>query len=548
MKAEFVRAKNPDAVRAATRWAELKTERAIHEPDWESIAELIRPQRGGFSHDRLRDRQMKKPLSSAPIRAQGNFSAALYGTLTNPANKWMAIKTADAELNRWGPMAAWNEEVGARILRSFMPSNSSFYDQVMPLFSDLAAFGNGAQYDEVDSQSRKIMDVTISLAEVVADIDAYGAVVEVVRRFHLKPAAALAMFGAEALPPKVVELAEKGSNETQPYLHHVGRNMNFRRGSIGGRGKRWFSRYAFENEGWLIRESGYDEMPFYLPRWEVETGHTWGTGPGFVALASTRAHHQMDAATLRAAQRAADPTILAPDREAWPLQGQVRPGHVIYGGVNMRGDPMMAPLGFNGEIGLTLEEKAAKMQEIQEAFYWSLMNLSGRTGLSPMEVATIDAERTRLWAPNMGRIQHEYLARKIERRFQQRFRAGQLPPPPDTGRNEAVPLIVEYQSAAAMAQKASERLAISQLLADVLPLAQVNPRYADRFSPDDVIEALHASNGAPASVLRSREEADALEKQRAEAHQMQQAMQMAQQGAGAVKDMAGAMGGMGGAA
>lgn len=538
--------KSPKAALAARRWQELRVERALREPDWEDIARLIRPQRGGFGLDRARDRTLQKPLSSAPIRAQGNLAAALYGTLTNPANQWMAIRTGDDDLNKWGPQAEWNEIVSNRILRSFMPSASSFYDAVMPLFSDIAAFGNGAQYDEVDTPSKKIMDVTISLSEVVADIDAYGAVNEIVRRFHLKPQRAVALFGAKNLPPKVVELAENGSNDLHAYLHHVGRNDDYRPRAIGARGKRWFSRYAVEVEGWLIRESGYFEMPFQLPRWEVETGMTWGTGPGFTALASTRAHHQMDMATLRAAQRAADPTLLAPDRTAWPLEGRARPGHVLYGGVNMRGEPMVQPLGTVGQIGLTIQEKEAKMREIQEAFYWSLMNLSGRTGLSPTEVAQIEAERTRLWAPNMGRIQHEYLAPKIERRFALLWRAGQIPPPPNTGRNEEVPLVVEYLSAAAMAQKANERMQISQLVADITPLAQMEPRYMDRISPDDVIEALHASMGVPARVLRSRDEADQIASARAQAMQAQQAMAMAQQGAGALRDVAGAMGAMGG--
>jgi len=544
--ATTLREKHPHAVLASRRWAELKTERARHEADWDDIARLIRPQRGNHGTERLRDRTMQKPLSSAPIRAQSQLSAGLYGTLTNPANRWMAIKTGDDDLNRWGPQAEWNELVSARILRSFAPSASSFYDAVMPLFSDVSSFGNAAQYDEVDQSSRKIMDVTLSLSEIVADIDAYGRVAEVVRRFHLKPMQAVAMFGSDAVPPKILELAEKGSNDTHAYLHHVGRNDMFRRAAIGARGKRWFSRYVMDAEAWLLRESGYAEMPFYLPRWEVETGHTWGTGPGFVALASTRAHHQMDAATLRAAQRAADPTLLAPDRTAWPLQGQARPGHVLYGGVNMRGEAMVQPLGTVGQIGLTLEEKQHKLREIQEAFYWSLMNLAGRTGLSPMEVAQIEAERTRLWAPNMGRIQHEYLAPKIERRFQLLWRAGQLPPPPDTGQRDEVPLVVEYLSAAAMAQQADEHMRLTQFIANVAPLTQMDPRYKDRVSEDDVIEALHATGGVTARVLRSREDADRLAQQRAEAAQQQAAMQMAQQGAGAMRDVAGAMGMMGG--
>jgi hypothetical protein len=105
---------------------------------------------------------------------------------------------------------------------------------------------------------------------------------------------------------------------------------------------------------------------------------------------------------------------------------------------------------------------------------------------------------------------------------------------------------VEYLSAAAMAQQADEHMRLTQFIANVAPLTQMDPRYKDRVSEDDVIEALHATGGVTARVLRSREDADRLAQQRAEAAQQQAAMQMAQQGAGAMRDVAGAMGMMGG--
>lgn len=547
MQPAIVHDKHPDAARAIRAWQDLLTERTRMHPDWEDLAALVRPQRGGFGLDRLRDRRHLKPLSSAAPIACQNFSAAMYGTLTNPASEWMSLSVGDDDLNRWGPMVAWRQTVSRIVLNSFQPSVSSFYSQAQPLYADLATFGNAAQYDEVEAGSRRILDVTLSLAEIVADIDAYGQVMEVVRRFFLKPAPAVLRFGARNLPPKIVELAEKGSQDLIAFLHHVGRRQDFRKGGIGGRGKRWFSRHVVEAEGWLISDRGYDEMPFHLARWEVESGHTWGTGPGHIALASVRTHNRMTEATLRAAQRAADPTLLAPDRDAFPLRGQFRPGHMVYGGVSPRGEPMVLPMTSTGQIGLTLEEKAGVVREFEDAFYKSILHLHARTGLSPMEVAQNEAERTRLWAPNMGRVQDEYLAPKIARRFRMLWRAGQIPPPPEVGNQVGeVPLQVEYLSAAAMARRADERMRIVQLAHDLAPLAQVDPRYMDRFSPDDVTEALHLSLGAPHQILRSREDADKLAAARAEAQQAQQMMAMAQQGAAAARDLGQGMSAMGG--
>ena len=530
---------------AISRWSELKRDRTQHEQDWEDIARLIRPQRGGFTFIDHQTRDFIKPLSSEPILAASSFAAGIYSGLTNPANRWFGLETPDEDFNAWRPMAEWNDIATARVLASFRPALSSFYSSTFQAYSDIAAFGNAAGYDEMNRRERKFMDITISLAELVFDIDAWGRVWEVVRRFRLTPAAAIDMFGADNLPPKMLELAQKGDRTQVTFYHRVAANTVANPGGIGRNSMPWSSVYACEMECWLIEEGGYHEMPYYAPRWDVDSGQIYGTGPGFIALASTRAVHQMDAATLRAAQFAADPTMLAPDRQDWPLNGHVRPGVVVYGGVNMQGQQMLRPLQTGGGIGLTREEKAAKLEEVKNAFHYALMTVQGRTGMTAEETLIMEEARMRNWAPHSDRIMEEYAAKKVERRFRMLWRAGQIPAPPKEA--QGLPMQVRYQSAASMAMKAREGMAIKQFIADLGPLAQTNQRYLERLDPDAVIEALHeAAPSLPARLLRSREDADQLAEARAQREQMAQGLQAAQMGAGAMKDAAAAAGAMGG--
>ena len=82
---------------------------------------------------------------------------------------------------------------------------------------------------------------------------------------------------------------------------------------------------------------------------------------------------------------------------------------------------------------------------------------------------------------------------------------------------------------------------VRQFLADLTPLTPLDPRYADRLDPDGITEALHdASPSLPATILRSRKDADALAQQRAQAQQATQMLDMLGQGAGAAKDLAAA--------
>jgi hypothetical protein len=122
-----------------------------------------------------------------------------------------------------------------------------------------------------------------------------------------------------------------------------------------------------------------------------------------------------------------------------------------------------------------------------------------------------------------------------------------LPPPPE-GLPEGLALNVTYESAAAAAQKSVEGNAALRILQDILPLAQIKPRIADRIDEDGLLEVLAEARGAPARMLRSREDADALAEQRQQAQQLMAGLQAAQAGAGIAKDLAaaGAAAGMAG--
>jgi len=527
---------------AERRWGELKAARTAHEADWADIARLLRPQRRGFTGDRMPDQAMEKPLSSLPIMAAENFSAGLYGTLTNPANKWFSFETGDTDRDNWHENRAWLDLVSGIVLRSFQPTVSPFYNSAHQLFGDLSCFGNGAHYDEIVPAEKKIMDVTISLSEIVVDIDGFGRVSEAVRKFRMKARSAVAMFGAGALPAKLIEMAQRGDQTLVTFFHHVLRNVAFRKGRLGRDGKEWASVYSCEIGRSTVREAGYAEMPFFVARWSVDTGDTWGTGPGFVALANSRVQAQMTAAMLRRAQREADPTLLAPDKGDWPLNGRARPGAVIYGGTNMQGNQMIRPLEMGGNFSLTLEERTHVEEQIKDAFHYSLMSLAGRTGMTATEIMTITEERQRLWAPHQGRVQEEFLAPKIARRFALLWRAGQIPAPPQG--LAGAELRIAYLSAAAAAQRSTEGNAAMRLIQDLAPLMQIDPRYAERLDPDGLLEVLVEARGAPARVVRSRQEADQIRAQRAQMEQAAQMAQIAQQGAGAMRDMAGAQAAM----
>jgi len=106
MKTEAVAIPHHEHARAAiSRWEQLKSDRSRHETLWNEIARLIRPQRGDFGRDNYANRDLDKPLSSAPLVASSNFAAGLYGTLTKPGNRWMVLTVDEEALSQHKPTA-----------------------------------------------------------------------------------------------------------------------------------------------------------------------------------------------------------------------------------------------------------------------------------------------------------------------------------------------------------------------------------------------------------------------------------------------------------
>lgn len=529
------------------RWGELKTIRALYEPEWEEIAKFIRPQRSGFTglpHEGAG--RLKGVFSSTPMIAAEHLASGLYGTLTNQAEPWMSLTLPDPELADHKPVKLWLDTVSRLILNSFQPAFSPFYPASIQVFQDLVAFGNACSYDELRPEKQRIADLSISPAEICVDVDAFGEVVEAVRRFRVSGRAAVDLFGTRRLPPSILEAAEKGKADRFWFYHHVEPNRDWKSGALGPRGKPFRSRYVSEIERAVVATGGYEEMPFSYPRWSVDGGATYGQGAAFIALADARTLNLIEAANLEAGQRAARPPLLAPDRRALPYDVKATPGSVLYGAMTSGGRQLVQEMTIGRQTGLTLEMVERKSEQIRDALYWTLMQLVGRTGMTATEVLERQEEKLRLMAPYLGRSQHEYLVPKVQRRFGMLWRAGQLPPPPPEISGSR--LEVKYRSIAALAAKSRDGAAITRLLADLTPLAQVTPRAFERLDVDALVEALAEARGVPASVLLSREEANAAAEARAQQEQMAQGLAMAEQGADVLQKLAAAGGAMEGAA
>jgi len=277
----------------------------------------------------------------------------------------------------------------------------------------------------------------------------------------------------------------------------------------------------------FMRVGGYRRMPYHTIMWKRRPGRVYPVGPGHIARPEAAMLNEMERTHLVAAQRAADPTILAHDEDTFS-PADYYPGNVIYGQVNDRGQPLAQPLNTGSNLQLSLDMSKERRDAIRQAFYFSVMQLVNRPQMTATEFLGFQEEYLRQMGPNLGRIQSQGLAPLIARRYDILAAAGQIDPPPAELEND--PLKIQYTSPLATMQKAAEARATIQYVMGVRQVADATQDYGvmDNVDGDAAAAILHEAMGPPPALRRDPAEVDKLRQRRAQLAAQRE--QLAQEG------------------
>jgi len=277
-----------------------------------------------------------------------------------------------------------------------------------------------------------------------------------------------------------------------------------------------------------LGESGYDEMPYVVPRWlKSSTELGFGHSPAMACLADTKMLNKMSEITIRAAEKQIDPPLMVPD------DGFMLPVRTVPSGLNFyrsgtrdRIEPLN--IGANQPLGLAMEDQ--RRQAIRSAFYVDQLIMSQNQTMTATEVIQRTEEKMRLLGPVLGRLQAEFLQPLIERTFNILSREKALPAPPEFMADFDIE--IEYVSPIAKAQRSGEVQSIVRMLEMLAPLQQLEPGITDWIDFDGLAKHAIRVLGIPAAVVRGREEVEMIRAQRQQAQQAEQeqmqAMQMAE--------------------
>mgnify|MGYP003147860874 FL=1 len=514
------------AVVLLRRLTQLEERRSTWETHWQEIADYMRPRKADITKSRTEGQKRTELIfDGTAIHAAEMLSASLHGMLTNMSTPWFSLRYTDPALEDDDIAKEWLELAENTMYQAFQRSN--FQEQVHEMYDDLICFGTGIMMVETDPINSYRFS-TRHIAECFLSEDPQGRVNTVYRKFEMSARSAVAEF-KDKVSDRIKKEDEKDPHKmvqlVQVVMPRDDRDIT-KKNAVN---KPWVSIYIDPEEKIILGESGYDEMPYVVPRWLKASTENLGFGhsPAMACLADVKMLNKMSEITIRAAQKQIDPPLMLPD------DGFMLPIRTVPGGLNFyrsgtrdRIEPLN--IGANQPLGLQMEEQ--RRQAIRSAFYVDQLILAQNQTMTATEVIQRTEEKMRLLGPVLGRLQAEFLQPLIERCFNMLARAKTLPPPPEF--MEGLNIEIEYVSPIAKAQRSGDVQSIVRMLEMLAPLQSLEPGIVDWIDMDGLAKHAIKVLGIPASVVRGREEVTAVreeKQQQAAAEQQQmQAMQLAE--------------------
>ncbi len=500
----------------------LETERASFDSHWRELGDYVLPRRTRFwVTDRNRgDRRSKKIIDSTATFAARTLMSGMHAGLTSPARPWMRLTTPDPSLAEFGPVKNWLHTVTQRMLAVF--SKSNLYNALPDVYRDLGVFATAAMSVLKDDEDL-IRCFVYPIGSYAIAVNERGIVDTFVREFEMGTSQLVDKFGRNdpddqskidwnVFTEPVKRNWELG-NWAAPVnvVWVVMPNPDHRPGALAAKHKKFISVYyeRGQNTDQLLRESGFDEFPILVPRWDVNSEDSYGTGsPGMDALSDIKQLQTQQRKKGQAIEKQINPPVQGPPS----LRSQktsLLPGHITY--VNVReGQKGLSPV---HEVRASVAEMVEDIREtqfrIRRAWYEDLflMLASQRAG-QPVTAREIDErheEKLLALGPVLERTNDELLDPLVDRTFALMFRAGLIPPPPPE--LEGVDLKVEYVSLLAQAQKLVTIISIDRFVTSAASLTPIFPEARHKVNIPNIIDGYADAIGVDPSFVRPNDEA-----------------------------------------
>jgi hypothetical protein len=504
------------------RHMKLVSGRSNWDAHWKEVADYVIPMKEDVYRTGTKgEKKMSKIFDCTPIHANELLGSALHGMLTNPAIGWFDLSTGDSILDSKRHIRLFLQNAVVR-MHDVLNDMSNFQTEIHETYIDLGSLGTAPLRIEESDKS----DIVVFSARPIYElyiVENHNGYIDTAHRVIKYTGKQM----LDAFPDRFDEM-ERGLLQQKLFeefevIHVVEPRKQIISGGIPFTSKKpYASIYIWKEKGRVIKESGFDEFPYAIPRWTKTSFETYGRSPAMKALGDIKMINAMMQTTIRGAQKMVDPPLQVPD-DGVTLPIRTTPGGTNYyrSGTKDRIEPMN--LNARPDIGIQVMDDVR--MRIRQAFFIDQLQLKEGPQMTATEVMQRTEEQLRMLGPILGRLHHELLKPIIDRLFAIMVRRGEFGVIPGelSDRN----LKITYSSMIARAQRTSEVENITRTISVMAPFIQTMPNIMDNFDGDKLLKHVASSYRVPEEVFHDKNQVDAVREGRAQ--QEQQMMQMQQQ-------------------
>lgn len=503
----------------------MKAERSVFDSHWQEIAENMLPRRAEFqTKPTPGGKRTEKIFDGTAMDSLNRFSSGLHNNLTSKGLPWFYLEAADEQFSGFRHVKEWLEDTTRRMLNMFNDPFNDFHSRAHEMVTDLGAFGTGVMFIG-DRPGAAPQFNTLFLGACYIATDDRGRVDTLFYEYELTPKQALQKFKGVRLPDSIGEAFASKPTQKKKFVHVVKPRQERILERLDAGNMPFMSVQILVETKEILVESGFESFPYVVPRWKQSPGEMYGRSPGMDALPDTKLLNRLEKVVLVGLEKIVDPPMQMPhDGFLGPLN--LAPGAITYFRQGLAQHDRATPLFTGSRPDLGEQKEAQKREAIKRAFFLDVFELAGPIAedgdilhMSPFEIASRKQDRMQVLGPHVSRLESEYLGPMLFRVLNIMLKNGMVHPPPRE--IAAVGLEIRYVNPLSIAQRAPEVGSISQTVATLAPIAQMDPTIMDNFNWDEAARITADRLRVPIKVMRTPEEVARLRQARAEQAQDQ---------------------------
>lgn len=514
------------------RLGTLRTEFQSFQNHYKELSQFVQPRRGRFFvEDRNKgDKRYSAIINSHATQAQRTARAGLFAGTMSPTRPWFSLITPDPGLMEFQPVRIWLADRERTIRAIFNQSN--FYNMAPVLLGELLLFGTGCM-THVDDFNDVARFYTQTVGSYYISQNERFEVNTLVRQFQRTTEQMVKQFGLKNVSIKVRDDWDRGNyDQWHDVVHFIEPNPDEDNSKLEAKFKPFRSVYyephSADKEKFL-GFSGFDEFPAYCPRWDITNEDVYGTDcPGMTSLGDVKGLQIEEKRKAQGIDKMVNPPLRGPAALRNVPISSLPGGATLYDSPNQNNQ--LAPIYMvNPQLNELMLDIDKVERRIDKAYFVDLFNaISNMEGVQPRnqeELLQRNQERLLQLGPVLERVHGEFLAKLIDRTFNQMVRADLVPPaPPEL---EGQELEVRFISSLAMAQKAVAVGGIERLAAFVGGLAEMNPAVVDKFDSDQAVDEFANAIGVPPRIIVTDEKVEEIRAEKARQQQIAMALETA---------------------